>query len=78
MDTTYFKTLFTKQNYVPREDWKAEEPKIKRVIMKPVLYVVFNYTDTLGCETKDECLKRVLDIQTCQMSICKLTDIKYK
>ncbi|XP_054260297.1 uncharacterized protein LOC128984952 [Macrosteles quadrilineatus] len=65
---------------VTRKDWGAREPsKAGKKVKTPVKILVLKYgTRTPPCESKEECIKTVQDIQRRHMDEMGMEDIGYK
>lgn len=64
---------------VTRGEWGARKPKTQEKLKTPVKLLVMKYgTNTPSCETREECVKIVKEIQRKHMDDNGKADIKYK
>lgn len=67
-------------NIISREEWGAIRPTEKHLfLVRPVPFVVIHHSDTLGCNTTQQCKERIKKLQLQNMSILgsHLHDIRY-
>ncbi|XP_054262670.1 peptidoglycan-recognition protein LF-like isoform X4 [Macrosteles quadrilineatus] len=62
---------------VTREEWGAEPPTAVVPLKLPANWILFTYTDTEECDTKEHCLQIVKRLQTQHMRERGLPDIQY-
>ncbi|XP_054261658.1 peptidoglycan-recognition protein LF-like [Macrosteles quadrilineatus] len=62
---------------IGRNAWKSQPPKFRKPMDTPVGDVVYTETDTKPCFTKQECIKRVQQIQRYHMEAKGMPDIQH-
>lgn len=63
---------------IERTDWNADPPRsVENIKTEKVENIVMTTTDTKGCQTKEECMVRVKEIQETDIKEGH-PDIKYK
>ncbi|CAH1102140.1 unnamed protein product [Psylliodes chrysocephalus] len=75
-----FESEATCPNIISREEWGAIRPTEKHLfLVRPVPFVVIHHSDTLGCNTTQQCKERIKKLQLQNMSILgsHLHDIRY-